>query len=358
MNTQVMERTDPRDAIDAFAKAEPMERNGGALPSVRELAGAADRVIGAQQVAVYRDESRVLGKLKAFAAAAGTEWYYRFPVKNNRTQQTDWIEGPSIKLANDLARLYGNCETDVRVLDLGDSWLFYARFTDFETGFSLTRPFQQYKAASKMGGSDDARRKDIAFQIGASKAIRNVVVNALQTFADFAFEEAKGALVEKIGKDLPQWRTKIAGRIGEIGIDIKRVEAVLGRVSADWLAPDMARIVAMMKSIQDGMATLDETFPPIDTAKAEPAKQQATTIEKFADEQKPAADAERPAQIGPPEAMELGRKARDDNKALRAVPGEWRTEETAPLAAAWESGWKARDEEITAAAKEGKSTKK
>jgi hypothetical protein len=41
------------------------------------------------------------------AAAAGSDWFYRFPVKKKDGGQ-DWIEGPSIKLANDIARIFGN----------------------------------------------------------------------------------------------------------------------------------------------------------------------------------------------------------------------------------------------------------
>src|SRR6202011_2222346 len=104
---------------------------------------------------------------------------------------------------------------DTRVIDLGASWLIYARFTDFESGYALTRPFQQDKGASKLGGDDQARKLDIAFQIGVSKAIRNVVTNALQTFADYAFDAAKNSLVEKIGSDIIKWRERVLLRMKE-----------------------------------------------------------------------------------------------------------------------------------------------
>jgi hypothetical protein len=218
-------------------------------------------VSGAQAVAVHRDEASVLRRIKVLATAAGTDWYYRFPVKD-KGGKTSWIEGPSIKLANDLARLYGNCEVDCRAQDLGSSILFHARFVDLESGYALTRPFQQRKGASKLGGADDGRRDDITFQIGASKAIRNVVVNALQTFADFAFEEAKEALVGKIGQDIDKWRRNTAERIS-LKVDLKRVEAVVGRTADKWLAPDIARVIAMGKACEDGMASWDETFPAL-----------------------------------------------------------------------------------------------
>ena len=130
-----------------------------------------------------------------------------------------------------------------------------------KSGYSLTRPFQQCKSQKTMK-TDADRAGQIAFAIGASKAQRNVIVNALQTFADFAFEEAKDALVGKIGKDLANWRAKTVAKL-EAKVDIKRVEAVLGRTAPEWLAPDVSQAIAMMKAVQDGMASLEETFPPL-----------------------------------------------------------------------------------------------
>jgi hypothetical protein len=250
-------RDDRTALLDRFARESPTTQNAIIPQQAIDVQG--NRIVGAQQVAVYRDESRVLQRISVLAAAAGGEWYYRFPVKNRKTNTTDYIEGPSIKLANDVARLYGNCDVDCRVVDTGDSWLFYARFVDIETGYSLTRPFQQRKSGSQLGGSDDSRRLDIALQIGASKAIRNVVCNGLQFYTDFAFEEAKRALVTKIGEALPAWRERMKQRLVE-HVAIARVERIIGRALDDWLAPDIARVIAMMKSVSDGMATLDETF--------------------------------------------------------------------------------------------------
>ena len=252
---------DRRTELDKFA--ESTVREVMLPPSVMALPSAGDRVFGAQRVAIYRDTSRVLAEIKALAAAAGEAWYYRYPAKN-KDGGTDWIEGPSIKLANDVARIYGNCDIDIRMHDLGDSWLFYARFTDYETGYALTRPFQQRKGQSSMKVKDAGRALDIAFQIGASKAIRNVTVNALQTYADFGFEEARNSLVEKIGKDLAGWRDRVIEKLGNVPVPVGNVERVIGRAAKDWLAADVARIIAMMKAINDGMATIDETFPAPD----------------------------------------------------------------------------------------------
>jgi hypothetical protein len=255
--SQTTSREERRSALDEFAAS--TKSDIATIPVIHTP--TLDLVHGAQSVAVKRDEAVILQKLKALAAAAGADWYYRFPVRDKKAGTTNFIEGASVKLANDVARLYGNVEIDCRAQDAGDSWLFHARFIDLETGFSLTRPFQQRKSGGRIGGADDERRLDIAFQIGASKAIRNVVVNALQTFCDFAFEEAREALVDKIGSDIEKWRARTIERTGR-HVGINRVEAVIGRAAKDWLAPDIARVIAMMKAVNDGMATIDDLFPP------------------------------------------------------------------------------------------------
>jgi hypothetical protein len=237
---------------------------------VRPTASLADRVIGAQVVAVHRDEAKILQKFATLAAAAGSDWFYRFPVKKKDGGQ-DWIEGPSIKLANDIARIYGNCINEVREIDVGDAWVFYARFTDLETGFSMERAYRQRKSQGSFKTRDADRQLDIGYQIGQSKAIRNCIVNSLQTFADHAFELARNSLVDKIGRDLNAYRKRVIEGLAKVPVALNRVERTVGRVSKDWLAADVAKVIAMMKSIADGMATVDEVFPPIERVTPPPA---------------------------------------------------------------------------------------
>jgi hypothetical protein len=262
---------DDQAAIDAFAARGANARPPATIPAAQIMgAEAGMRVVGAQQVAVKRKEADVLEGLRLAAAAAGEQYYYRWPVKvkDRKTGEvrTEWVEGESVKLTNDLARIYGNNEIETRVVDLIDSWMIYARFTDYETGFSMTRPFQQRKSQRAGTGDDAERARDIALQIGVSKATRNVITNALQFYSTYALREAKNSLVKKIGGDLAGYREKSIRRLAERGIDVKRVEPVFGRTAADWLAPDLSQLYAILKGIDDGFSTVDESFPPLAAA--------------------------------------------------------------------------------------------
>lgn len=279
MPTELQER---HSALDEFAaSATPRE---GALTFQALPSGAIDLFPpprGAVPVARARDEQELMARIKRYAAFNGQDWYYRFPVKNRRENRTDWIEGPSVKLANDLWRLYWNCDVDSRIVDLGDSWCIYSRFIDLEYGTTMTLPFIQRKNAAKIGGDDDGRRMEISVAIGVSKSRRNVIVNSLQTYAEIAFQEAKQSLVEKIGGDLENWRKRTIEKL-MTRVELERVEAVLLRKAPEWLAPDVAKVIAMMKSIEEGFSSLDETFPPLAKPGAGTAQAASETLEQFA----------------------------------------------------------------------------
>src|SRR5690348_2475254 len=67
--------------LEAFANNAAPVQNLPSAPSVANI--GAERIVGAQQVAVYRDEIRILQKLTALGAQVGSNWLYRFPVKSN-----------------------------------------------------------------------------------------------------------------------------------------------------------------------------------------------------------------------------------------------------------------------------------
>jgi hypothetical protein len=254
-------RQERKSALDQFASlsAAPSDNLPVAMPAARAPAALS---FASQPVQTPRDMRKVFEEIRVLAAAAGEDWYYRYPVQNRKKGTTEWIEGPSIKQANAMALTYRNCHVDCLVEDLGTHWMLHGVFIDRENGVSFVRPFQQRKMASRLGGSDDARREDASFAIGVSKAERNAIVNALETLSDYAFREAKEALVDKIGSNIAKWRDRAIERTSA-HLDLKRVEAVIGRPAKEWLAPDIAKVIAMMKAVGDGMASLDETFPPL-----------------------------------------------------------------------------------------------
>ena len=83
MSNTDLDRAERARALDDFANAAGQRNQpppaGHAL--VRPTTGIAERVVGAQPVAVKRKETEILDKLRTLAAAAGTDWFYRYPVR-------------------------------------------------------------------------------------------------------------------------------------------------------------------------------------------------------------------------------------------------------------------------------------
>lgn len=269
-------------AVDVHNQTQPLGR-----------ATTTFELVAAQRVAVPRNIPEFMSRVKILSSVAGSEYYYSFPVKKRDKKSggftTEYIEGPTIKLANDLAREYGNCGVETVVMDVGDSWVIYAKFIDIERGFTMVRPFQQRKGQASIGGRDDARAQDIALQIGVSKAIRNVIVNSLETYADFMFDEAKVSFVEQVKKKPDFYREKISGRLREIDVQLVRVEQNVGRKISEWQAVDIARVISQIKAVSDGMALANEVWPataPLEVDMREPEIEDAIVDQTSAPETK------------------------------------------------------------------------
>lgn len=261
-----------RDDLEASLREAQGGVGSDGLPALTPRAGGAatDQALAgfvtAQKVAIKRDFPRILAEGKAVAAAAGDRFFYRIPFKQRDKAtgetRTTFVEGPSINLAMAAVSLYGNCKVAAVVeKETQDSWTFAAQFQDLEKGVTIVRSFQQRKGQNT-GMRDQGRQADIVFQIGQSKAMRNVIVAALPLLVSEMHEAAKDSLVTKIEKNPDGWREKILSGLERRQISIKRVERAVARGHEKWTPADMARIVADMNAVADGVTTPDDLWPP------------------------------------------------------------------------------------------------
>lgn len=264
--------------------------DGYLLPSQGSSGGALDRaqanVVTAQRVAIKRNVGAILRDARALAQAAGDKFFYRIPFKNKRTGQTTFVEGPTIGCAMAAASLYGNCS--IRALPVQDTptaWTFMAEFCDYEKGVTVVRSFQQRKEQNT-GMGDGGRQLDIVFQIGQSKAMRNVVVGALGWLTEEMEDAAKSGVLDRIGREPEKARAWLVSAAAKMEIALVRMERIMGRSAKDWTVPDMAKLFAQISSIRDGFATADDLFP-LEAAAAEevaedtgPAPKPAAPVEE------------------------------------------------------------------------------
>lgn len=237
-----------------------------AVPAGTATVGAAtDRAMAevfvAQRVAIKRNMGAILQEARSLAGAAGSKFYYSIPFKNSRKGTTEYVEGPTIGCAMAAVNIYGNCRVEAFPAQVTPThWTFAARFVDYEKGVTIVRTFQQ-RRKQDTGMKDDARAEDIIFQIGQSKALRNVVIAALGWLVDEMETEAKSGLLKKVEGKPEQARNWLVTELGALSIDLRRVERVVGRAAGKWLAPDMAKLLAQVQSLKDGMADSEDLFP-------------------------------------------------------------------------------------------------
>ena len=181
----------------------------------------------------------------------------------------DSIEGPSIKLANVLRNLWGNCIVRMEpVQDLSDCWVFTAAFIDMETGATLTRQFRQSKSSIVYGKHDEERKMDIRFQIGQSKATRNVILNGLpEWLIRRALEAGKMGVRKRIEahiarKSIEHARDLVVSSLAKEGVSEDRIAAKMNRSTVAALTvDDLVTLSGDLRAIGDGTETQAAMFP-------------------------------------------------------------------------------------------------
>lgn len=240
----------------------------------------------ATAVSVQRKRSlkEVEDRCLAEAEFAGDGFWYEWDVNDKRTGRKQHIEGSTIDLAMTVARNWGNCATECWLIeDKPGYYLFNAVFVDLETGSNITRPFKQNrnrKLSEKMleGGSFEASRQDdVTFQIGASKATRNVILNATPKWLQQKMlDAARKAFAQQLtGKALIEKREETAQFFEDkYSVTRERLERYVEKPVAEWVAADIVRLRGVVQALREGRETVEAIFPPIQ--KEEPKAASAT----------------------------------------------------------------------------------
>lgn len=262
----------------------------------RELSGASEllamghqlmRVENESMLAIAikrpRDESKVLQdamrELELVPEEAAKSFYvipYRDTSEEGRGQTVN-VEGPSIKAAMALARRWGNCTAGARCLsDDEDGWDIEGVFIDLESNFRISRPFRVSKWFRKRSGDVirlPVNRQLMAFQAGASKAIRNAILGGLPAYLVQSYY-AKAKAIAGGKPEEKATREAIAGAIitfskvliGETTVTTTHLEQYLLKPIAEWLGEDVATLRGLYNAITDGQVSPAEAFGPTEPA--------------------------------------------------------------------------------------------
>lgn len=266
--------------------ASPLARVGDDMGSdAGAIVGSGGTLVQARtqyHTAVYvqraRDIEAVRKSAVKEAGLCGEGFFYSWSVNDkNKPGGKGLVEGVSVDGAMILARNFTNCVCPVEVaVDGPQHWILHAAFVDLETGFTVERLFRQRKG-ERHGRFDEERALDIAFQIGQSKAQRNVILKAMpQWLTESCLDAAKDAAELKY-KDVPKQVPKFIRRFEEMGVTLEQLEAKLNRPRAKWEPCDLVTLAAIGRAIADRQTTVEQEFENKSTkepGKATPSAQE------------------------------------------------------------------------------------
>lgn len=195
---------------------------------------------------------------------------YTFP----RGKET--VTGPSIRLAEMLARNWGNVSFGYEVLERkkderGTGFSVIRTFAwDLETNTYISRQFElKHYRSTRSGGyaiTDDRDIYELEANM-ASRRIRACILQAIpgdvtQAAVDACRYTSSSGLAEKMKN--PKEREKlVAGTVRvyeKMGVSVSDLEEYLGAKQGDWTADSMLKLKELKNSLDDGVSTLGDVF--------------------------------------------------------------------------------------------------
>jgi hypothetical protein len=291
------------------------------------------------------------------------------------------ITGPSIRLAEAIAQQWGNIQFGIRELDQrGDMSTVQAFAWDVETNTRREVTFQVPLVRHTKKGSYRLEDPRDIYEMVANQGARRVRACILSVIpgdvVEVAVEQCEETLKAKADTSTDALQ-RMLGVFAEFGVTKEQIEK---RIQRRIEAIQPAQIVSLKKiyvSMRDGMSVASDWFETVTADAQEEGQQKAVSrvdaVKEKLKASKPAAtEPEKPKQeeqtahdpdtgeiaedenpipeFGVPEAMELGREHRRQNRPRRA-PTDW-TDET--WTEAYNEGFNAEDAEIQEAAKQKK----
>lgn len=256
-NVQALSRESilsPKAASNAASQATTIEQS-------RAIAEVQAAVVVAQQV----PRSEAMALKRADDTCGMTEVAERAFFKFPRGGQT--VSGPSVHLARELARCWGNIKHGLRELNRDDDagrseMLAYA--WDVETNTRAETSFIVPHKRDKKGGPEALIDMRDIYENNANAGARRLREMIFAVLPPYLIERAKEKCMETLrkggGRPLPEQRADTIGAFEKIGIARHRLESKLGKADA-WTEIDIANLRVSYQSIKRGEITAAEEFP-------------------------------------------------------------------------------------------------
>lgn len=219
---------------------------------------------------------------------------YAYP----RAGQT--VTGPSIRLAEELARCWGNISYGITELSRGEGYSeMEAWASDDEANVRTSQKFTvRHIRDTKGGGKALSEERDV-YELTANmggRRLRARILAVLPThIKDEAVERCKRTLAGKSDEPLADRISKAVAYFSTIGVTTEKIEARLGRPVSQMTPDDLAELRAILNSLKDGASKVDDWFPsPVATAEPPKAGDRMRGIVAQRTQREPEPEAEPP----------------------------------------------------------------
>lgn len=257
------------DTINSQAVAVPGRLGQGtAVEQSRAVAEVQAAIVVAQQCP--RSIQNAISEMRASCSRQGLaeRAFYRFPRAGGA------VTGASVHLARELARAWGNVQYGVVELRRDDehgqsemqafAWDVQTNTRSVQTfivphvrdkkdkkgGDEITTPLTSMRDIYENNANNGARR------------VRQAIFSILPTwFVEEAQDLCRETLSKGGGKALPQRIADAVDAFSKLGITADQLERKLSRKSDKWTEHDVAQLIVIFKSLQNGEIDRDIEFP-------------------------------------------------------------------------------------------------
>ena len=261
--TDLLEASQLPTPNNPFAKAAPAHLSAGAvaIESERAIAEAQGRLLIAKRFP--RDESAAFARAmdacrrESLAKVA----VYRYP----RGGQS--VEGPSIRLAEELARCWGSIAYGIRELSRRDGESEMEAYAwDLQTNVISAQTFTVRHLRDKRGGAerlgDERDIYEITANMGARRLRARILAVLPPDLVDAAVAQCRETLKGDHTKPLADRIKAMTQAFAKLGVTVDMLAARLGRPLDTATPDDLADMHGIYASLRDGASSTRDWFAP------------------------------------------------------------------------------------------------
>lgn len=256
MTTTDVERPAPTAVLSRLGQ-------GTAVEQSRAVAEVQAAIIVAQQCP--RNVASAVAEMRQSCAQRGLaeRAFFRFPKGGKH------VTGPSVHLARELARCWGNVQYGLAELRRDDEYKqseMQAFAWDVQTNTRNSSMFVvPHKRDTNKGAQDLVDMRDI-YENNANNGARRVREAIMAILPPWFVEEAKQICTDTLvkdgsGKTVAQRVADAIKTFENIGVTVDQLEAKLERPTSKWNEFDVVQLGVIFKSAQRGEVSIEDEFP-------------------------------------------------------------------------------------------------